>query len=425
MSIIYKISALWAGKEGSLLLWNFANLLVASIFVNYGKKDVKKIRAMTILMTISSTLLILNLFTNPFKEIPFTHINGIGMNPVLRTPEMIFHPPFVFFGYALVALVYSSHLSGIQDRYIVISAWIFLTVGIVLGGFWAYRTLGWGGFWGWDPVENASLLPWLSLTAYFHVRKSKEFFAYLALVFVIFTAFITRSGILESVHTFGEDPLGFAYFAIFLLLLIPIIRKWKIEDFCSSSLLFSAMIIVVFLGTFANLFRNVDRSYYLLTFSPLFLIAVFGIIYKLKNSKRKILHLGVILLFIGSVSVWFFEEKKTILLDKNSGVEEFEFLFQNSSILHDGEKSILKVRISSKIGIFEPEIHFYDNWEPLKKVSIIMTPFYDYYVALNSFSEDFIIIEFYRVPLIIFVWIGSLLMLVGAILGARKVRPVF
>ncbi|MEM3391488.1 MAG: cytochrome c biogenesis protein CcsA, partial [Archaeoglobaceae archaeon] len=116
MDVWLKICALWSGKEGSLLFWNFANLFVASIFVNHGAKDVKKAKAMAILTAFTSAILIISVFANPFEQMQIKHFNGVGMNPILRTPEMAFHPPIVFFGYAVVAILYSSHFSGIQTR---------------------------------------------------------------------------------------------------------------------------------------------------------------------------------------------------------------------------------------------------------------------------------------------------------------------
>ncbi|MEM4702261.1 MAG: cytochrome c biogenesis protein CcsA, partial [Archaeoglobaceae archaeon] len=419
MTIWFKICALWAGKEGSLLLWNFLNLLVASVFVNHGKKDLKKAKIIAHLLALNSSLLILNLFSNPFIELPFKHLNGIGMNPILRSFEMLIHPPIVFTGYALTALVYFSHLFGSPNRDLVRLAWLFLTAGIVLGGVWAYKTLGWGGFWGWDPVENSSLLPWLALTAYFHIKKGREFFAYLAMVFVIFTAFVTRSGILSSVHTFSQDAFGFAFLAILLTLSFPLFKRWKFEDFCFSSLIFSAMILVVLLGIVANFFRNVERSYYLITFTPLFSLAILGILYKFRESNRKLIHLGVILLFIGSNSVWFFEERTSVVLNPSGSAYGVDFEFIDLNSFFDGEKFTTRVKILSSVGTFEPEIHFYDNWGQVKKISIISTPFLDYYLAVNSVSQDLIVIEFYKVPMISFVWIGSALLILAEMIRFR------
>lgn len=417
MDFWLKICALWSGKEGSLLFWNFANLLLASIFVNHGAKDAKKARAMAVLTAFSSALLVINLFSNPFAEIT-RHINGIGMNPVLRTPEMALHPPIVFLGYASVAVLYASCFAGISSRGIAKASWILLTVGIVLGGFWAYRTLGWGGFWGWDPVENSSLLPWLAVTAYFHARRGKEFFAYLSLVFVIFTAFVTRSGILKSVHSFGEDPMGFAYLAMIFALAIPIARRWKFEDRCHSSVLFSSMIIVILLGAITSLFRSVDRSYYLVTFVPLFFVSVLWILYRIRESKVKVLHVGVVLLFLGATSVWFFEQKESVLLDPEGEAFGVRLLYWGSRTFSDAEKIVLKATISSNVGTFEPEIHVYDNWGKVGRVSIISTPFFDYYLALSSLNGS-VVVEFYLVPLISLVWLGSALMILGAILRSR------
>ncbi|MDK2876217.1 MAG: cytochrome c-type biosis protein CcmF [Archaeoglobaceae archaeon] len=385
MGFEYKIAALWAGKEGSLLLWAFASLLVTSIFTNYGVKDLRKAKALTVLTAINSFLLILILLSNPFEVLPFKYNNGIGMNPLLRTPEMIIHPPLVFFGYSLVACIYAGHLAEIENRGLVKLAWAFLTAGIVLGGFWAYRTLGWGGFWGWDPVENASLLPWLSLTAYLHARKGKEFFAYLSMVFVAFTAFVTRSGIL------------------------------------SSSLIFGAMIVVVLLGTVANLFRSVDRSYYLITFTPIFFATAILTLYRLRSSTKKLIHLGVILLFIGATSVWFFESKETIILSPNGEVDGIEFYLQDVSSHWNPEKTVVKAKILSSIGSIEPEIHVYPQ-STVSKAFILNTPLMDYYFAMKSAGSNFVEIEFYRVPLIALVWLGSALLLLGLISQKFRIR---
>ncbi|MDK2796323.1 MAG: cytochrome c-type biosis protein CcmF [Archaeoglobaceae archaeon] len=421
MGFEYKIAALWAGKEGSLLLWAFASLLVTSIFTNYGVKDLRKAKALTVLTAINSFLLILILLSNPFEVLPFKYNNGIGMNPLLRTPEMIIHPPLVFFGYSLVACIYAGHLAEIENRGLVKLAWAFLTAGIVLGGFWAYRTLGWGGFWGWDPVENASLLPWLSLTAYLHARKGKEFFAYLSMVFVAFTAFVTRSGILSSVHSFGEDPTGWIYLFLILACSLPLIRKWEIEDRCYTSLIFGAMIVVVLLGTVANLFRSVDRSYYLITFTPIFFATAILTLYRLRSSTKKLIHLGVILLFIGATSVWFFESKETIILSPNGEVDGIEFYLQDVSSHWNPEKTVVKAKILSSIGSIEPEIHVYPQ-STVSKAFILNTPLMDYYFAMKSAGSNFVEIEFYRVPLIALVWLGSSLLLLGLISQKFRIR---
>lgn len=414
MSFEYKIGALWAGKEGSIMFWNFANLLIASIFLNHGRKDLQKAKALSIYMVITSFLLALNLFSNPFEVFYFNPSNGLGMNPLLRTPEMLIHPPLVFFGYALVLCLYTGHLAGIQMREVARISWAFLTAGIVLGGWWAYRTLGWSGFWGWDPVENASLLPWLSLTAYMHVRRGHEFFAYLSMVFVAFTAFITRSGILSSVHTFGEDPIGWIYFLLVIACALPLIRKWEIKENCYTSFLFGAMILVVFLGTIANLFRDVDRSYYFITFTPLFFTATLIALYKLKDSNKKVIHIGLILLFVGATSVWFFEQKETITLSPYGEVGNLDFYLQNISSHRTPEKTVIKVEILSSIGKIEPEMHIYPQ-STVSKVSIISNPLMDYYFAIKFIGKNFVEVEFYKVPLISFVWLGSLLLILGLI----------
>ncbi|MEG9195251.1 MAG: cytochrome c biogenesis protein CcsA [Candidatus Methanoglobus sp.] len=420
MGFEYKIGALWAGKEGSLLLWTFFSFLVASIFANRGRKDAKKVKALAMLTAICTFLLIMNLFSNAFVVLPQKYNNGLGMNPLLRTPEMIIHPPLVFFGYALVACIFAAHLAGIEDRNLARIAWAFLTAGIVLGGWWAYRTLGWGGFWGWDPVENASLLPWLSLTAYLHARKGKELFAYLSMVFVAFTAFVTRSGILSSVHSFGEDPTGWAYLFLILATALPIARKWELGDRCYTSLIFGSMMVVVLLGTVANLFRSVERSYYLITFTPIFFSAALFALYSLRNSKRRLIHIGVVLLFVGSTSVWFFEQKQTVILNPSGEAGGIEFNLTDVISSWTPEKTIVRARILSPLGTIEPEIHVYPQ-STVSRVFIISTPVMDYYFAMKRAGSDFAEIEFYKVPLIAFVWLGSALLILGLV--SHRFRP--
>lgn len=420
MDFEYKIGALWAGEEGSLLLWTFFSLLVASIFANRGRKDTKKVKALAMLTAICTFLLVMNLFSDAFVVLPQKYNNGLGMNPLLRTPEMIIHPPLVFFGYALVACIFAAHLAGIEDRNLARTAWAFLTAGIVLGGWWAYRTLGWGGFWGWDPVENASLLPWLSLTAYLHARKGKELFAYLSMVFVAFTAFVTRSGILSSVHSFGEDPTGWAYLFLILATALPIARNWELGDRCYTSLIFGSMMVVVLLGTMANLFRSVERSYYLITFTPIFFSAALFALYSLRNSKRRLIHIGVVLLFVGSTSVWFFEQKQTVILNPSGEAGGIEFNLTDVISSWTPEKTIVRARILSPLGTIEPEIHVYPQ-STVSRVFIISTPVMDYYFAMKRAGSDFAEIEFYKVPLIAFVWLGSALLILGLV--SHRFRP--
>ncbi len=238
----YKLAAFWAGQEGSLLLWAWFLAVLSVIAVFLHRADARE-RAFTtaVLAVICGFFAALILFAaNPFKLAAVVAADGHGMNPMLQDPGMIAHPPMLFLGYAgfavPFALMVGALLTGRDDagwlravRWWSVASWLFLSVGILLGAQWAYVELGWGGYWAWDPVENASLLPWLTATALLHtvmVQQQRGMFkglnaALIAVNFIlcIFGTYLTRSGVVQSVHSFGESLIG-TFFLIFLGLLV-------------------------------------------------------------------------------------------------------------------------------------------------------------------------------------------------------------
>ncbi len=422
MASVYKLSATWAGREGSLLLWCLFSLLVASIFTSHGEKDARKLKASAILSAISAYLLLICALTaNPFEPFGFAPQDGVGLNPLLRTPEMILHPPIVFLAYALAAVPLAMHVSGMTnaDRWMR-ATFVFLTLGILIGGWWAYRTLGWGGFWGWDPVENASLLPWLAAAAYFHSRE-KSFFASLTFALVVVAAFVTRSGIIESVHAFAGR--GGEFYLLLIAATLAVARpKPDLNGTCSAPSIFVAAIAVVAMGTFANVFFSVERTYYLVTFVPAFALAVAMIIYRLRSVRRKlIIHAGVLLLFLGATSVWFFEKSYDLELSPHAEAAGFSFELLNVTVSEDAEKFTVTAKVASDLGVLEPKMKVYKierRERTVSSVEIVSTPLFDYYFAIESFGEDFSSAKakFFVVPLISFVWLGSAAITVGAIL---------
>jgi len=430
MPTLYKLSAVWAGKEGSLLLWSFLTLLVTSLYISK-RKDLTKLKIGLIMSAFSSYLLIILEFTsNPFVTIPYLPTNGYGLNPLLRTFEMVIHPPVVFLAYSLSALLFSVVLpnsakgSASDQRAIAKLSWLFLTLGIVIGGWWAYRTLGWGGFWGWDPVENASLLPWITLTLYFHLRKHRELFAYLTFTFVLFATFVTRGGIISSVHSFGSGYSGYLYLAPLLASLIPIFSRIRdfenIKSLCSPILpvLFSSAFIVVFMGTVANLMVKVERSYYLITFLPIFAMITLLAVLKIKkmNSTAKLIHAGLILLFLGSFSVWLFETHETLILGSENG-----FRLEDIWLNEDYEKLTVVAKIQTPYGVVHPAYVIYKierKERGVSSVEIVSYPWKDEYFAITDFDlkKKSAVLEHYTIPLISCVWLGSALMVAGVIL---------
>ncbi len=257
--LFYKISGTWGNHEGSLLLWLLILTFCAFFYFLKSKNRPSDERLLTIIfqeLIIMGFLFFLLKASNPFNIIFPVPDEGMGLNPILQDPLLAIHPPILYLGYVSTSIVFSSSLAALMKGNInnlwakdikswVYISWTFLTLGILLGSIWAYYELGWGGFWFWDPVENISLMPWLSLTALVHcilvLEKRSILHSWTVILSIItFTlgicgTFLVRSGILNSIHTFANDPerglyiLFFLFFLIFLSILIFFIYEDKFE----------------------------------------------------------------------------------------------------------------------------------------------------------------------------------------------------
>ena len=284
--LFYKISGTWGNHEGSLLLCLLILVLFIFIFLITSKREPKKYQIFTLLfqeVIIIGFFLFLLITSNPFNHLFPAPKEGLGLNPILQDPILAIHPPILYLGYIGSSIVLSSSIAAIIQNYVnsqwaknlknwVIISWIFLTIGIILGSIWAYYELGWGGFWFWDPVENASLMPWLCATALLHstfVLEKRSLLATWTLVLSIssFTlsmcgTFLVRSGILNSIHAFANDPKRGVFILIFLFLLIIIslfiffifYKEIKIEQ---KNFLFSKEISVLINNWFMMYFLSV------------------------------------------------------------------------------------------------------------------------------------------------------------------------
>jgi len=248
--LFYKISGTWGNHEGSMLLWLLVLTIFLFIFLIKSKKQPNNYRLLTILfqeIIIFGFLLFILFTSNPFESLFPIPKEGMGLNPILQDPALAIHPPILYLGYVGTSIIFSSSLAALVSgdinknwakhikKWIIIS-WIFLTIGIMLGSIWAYYELGWGGFWFWDPVENVSLMPWFCLTALLHTiiaLEKRNLFQSWTIILSITTfslsmsgTFLVRSGILNSVHTFANDPsrglfiLCFLFFLFFLAIFI-------------------------------------------------------------------------------------------------------------------------------------------------------------------------------------------------------------
>lgn len=237
----FKFTAFWGGQKGSLLLWALVLAAFAAAAVSQNRNSLRQMMPY-VTFCLAGTMLffsvLLNFTANPFELLPQRPADGQGLNPLLQNWYMIIHPPTLFLGYVGMAVPFAfamgALMSGRLDnawlrvtRKWMIFAWVFLTVGLTLGGRWAYEELGWGGYWAWDPVENASFMPWLVATAFLHsimITEKKEMLkmwnfvlVILAFELSIFGTFITRSGVISSVHSFALSNIG-PFFVGFLAL---------------------------------------------------------------------------------------------------------------------------------------------------------------------------------------------------------------
>ena len=242
--LFYKISGTWGNHEGSLLLWLLVLTLFIFVFLIKSNKQPKKYRILTLLfqqVIIIGFFLFLLKTSNPFNYLFPIPKEGLGLNPILQDPALAIHPPILYLGYVGSSIIFSSSLAAVVEKHVsiiwakhikfwILVSWIFLTFGIMLGSIWAYYELGWGGFWFWDPVENVSLMPWFCLTALLHcilVLEKRLLLISWTVILSIATfmlsmsgTFLVRSGILNSVHTFANDPERGIFILIFLFTLI-------------------------------------------------------------------------------------------------------------------------------------------------------------------------------------------------------------
>ena len=243
MPLIYVIAALWGGQNGSLLFWNWLLSIYGAAVVLINANRFRRLMpyAVSILAATVFFFDLIHLFAaDPFIRLPFAPADGRGLNPLLQHPVMAIHPPMLYLGMVGMAVPFAFAVAALWSgqldhtwlhavRRWMLIPWTFLGAGLLLGGKWAYVELGWGGYWGWDPVENSSLMPWLSATAFLHsamIQERRGMLKVWNLVLVILTyalcifgTFITRSGIIESVHAFARSNIG-PFFSTFLTLLL-------------------------------------------------------------------------------------------------------------------------------------------------------------------------------------------------------------
>jgi len=544
--MLYKISGMWGNHEGSMLLWILVltvfNYFIFRFYKKNNSKFVSKILETQAFITIGFILFTI-ITSNPFERIIPAQENGLGFNPILQDPALAIHPPLLYIGYVGLSAAFSTGVAALKlnnnekipwHNYMkpfVIIAWTFLTIGIALGSIWAYYELGWGGWWFWDPVENASFMPWLLATALLHSliiverKKSLQTWALLlsilAFLLSVIGTFLVRSGILTSVHTFALDPsrgiyilLFTAVLGVYALMLFWINSKKYFDNnyfaFFSKegSILVNNILMVVvcttvFLGTIYPLLIealtnnriSVGEPFYNSTVIPIIApaILVMGVgplLSWTKEDKLKIFkkifpsilftglmtiliflfyqsysaigimgvilafwiisnnllmifkknrsystsmiisHLGVGLLILGITgsSVWQIEkitkmqiedqikiEKYTIVFEKIDEIKGANYLaLQGNFLVYDEEKNVV-----TKL---KPQKRFYPITNNFTTEASIHTNLLrDLYIVLGEGNlKDGWIIKFYYNPLVIWIWIGALVIFFGGIISINN-----
>ena len=341
-----------------MLLWLLVLVLFLFLFILDTKNYDNKYKLLTVIfqeIIILGFLLFIIITSNPFDYIFPVPLEGLGLNPILQDPALAIHPPILYIGYVGTSLIFSSSLAAVINNTVnsewakqikkwVFLSWIFLTLGIMLGSIWAYYELGWGGFWFWDPVENVSLMPWFCLTALLHtilVLEKRNALRNWTIVLSIATfslsmsgTFLVRSGILNSIHTFANDPsrgvfiLTFLFFLIFLAIIVlfiysendkknsnnfnilsketaVLVNNWFMMYFLSVVLI--GTIYPIFLEVFTNEKISVGPPFYqklMIPFLiPFFIFMSFGPRVKWINDKLKKINYTQILVFISSLII--------------------------------------------------------------------------------------------------------------------------
>ena len=544
--MLYKISGMWGNHEGSMLLWilvlTIFNYFIFKFYKKNNSKFVSKILETQAFIAIGFILFTI-ITSNPFERIIPAQENGLGFNPILQDPALAIHPPLLYIGYVGLSAAFSTGVAALKlndnekipwhiyMKPFVITAWTFLTIGIALGSIWAYYELGWGGWWFWDPVENASFMPWLLATALLHSliiverKKSLQTWALLlsilAFLLSVIGTFLVRSGILTSVHTFALDPSRGIYILLFtavlgiyaLMLFRTKSQKYFDNNYFSffskeGSILVNNVLMVVvcatvFLGTIYPLLIealtsnkiSVGEPFYNSTVIPIIVpailvmgvgpllswtkedklkifkkifpsilftgimtiliflfyqsysaIGIMGIILafwiisnnllmifkKSRNYSTSMIisHLGVGLLILGITgsSVWQIEkitkmqiedqikiEKYTIVFEKIDEIKGANYVaLQGNFLVYDEEKNVI-----TKL---KPQNRFYPITNNFTTEASIHTNLLrDLYIVLGDGNlKDGWVVKFYYNPLVVWIWIGALVIFFGGIISINN-----
>jgi cytochrome c-type biogenesis protein CcmF len=559
LPLSYTISAFYGGQAGSLLFWVLFLVIFSTVVVFQNKKKHRDLipYVNAINMAVSFFFLfVINFLSNPFEKLPFTPEDGRGLNPLLQNPGMFFHPPTLYLGYVGFTIPFAFAIASLITKRLdelwirttrrwTIFAWLFLGLGNLFGSWWAYVELGWGGFWMWDPVENASFMPWLTATAYLHsvmIQEKKRMlkvwnFSLIIITFAlsIFGTFLTRSGVIQSVHSFAQTSIGYYFLGFLIFILIfsfgLLFLRWdelksknEIDSLLSreSSFLFNNLLLVgatfaVFWGTIFPLISEAVRGvkitvgppFFNYVTVPIFLLlliltgicpliawrkaslsnlsrnflypcvfsllcgivlyvfgikhipALFSFVFSIfvfatiilefyrgtkarskmtkenyikaffnliwRNKRRYggyIVHIGVILIFVGATGKAFkYEKIATLKKGEKMKVKNYTLRYDNYSTYSTQQKEVFITTMTvfknnKKIGVVRPEKDYYKNQDqPTTEVAVFTTLKEDLFIILAEINENNAV-TFKTIinPLIVWLWLGGFVIFFGGLL---------
>lgn len=541
LPLMYRLGALWGGHEGSMLLWvTLLSVWTATLSLRRVDAPISRLSGLWLGLILFGLLVYLLSVSNPFERyLPVTPTTGQDLNPLLQDPGLMYHPPLLYLGYVGFAMPFAFALSALVMgefngaavrlmRKYVLLAWAFLTLGITLGSFWAYYELGWGGFWFWDPVENASLMPWITGTALLHsvlvTAQRKTFYAWTLLLCLLTFAlsllgtFLVRSGLLTSVHSFATDPSrGVFMITLLALYAIPALLLYAFRahrftrdvHFAATSkesllllnnVVFAAMAATLVLGTLYPLlveamglgFISVGAPYFNRMMVPMgfvicFLVGFAPFLRWQKSYTQKIslmaagvvvlmlplvlllakqplsfaltvllaawivfhtaldlitradlrkqplsywgmhlAHMGVAVLILGIGVSKQFEIEKDVAMSVNDHLllNRYDFVLKAIQPKHgpnfESVQAVIEVsRDEQFIGDLKPEQRFYSvRGMPITETAIQSNGWRDLYAALaEPLPNNRWIIRLYYKPWVRFIWLGGVLMALGAALS--------
>ena len=477
---VYKISAVWGSHEGSMLLWVWTITVWASLFAVFSRDDeLFKSRVLGILLGVTGLICLFLIFTsNPFERLlPLVPPEGKDLNPILQDIGMILHPPMLFLGYAGTVLCFAFGLGALMEgkvrpeslrglTTISVIAWLFLTAGNVLGSWWAYNELGWGGWWFWDPVENSSFVPWLLMTAQLHalvllrfrahLTKTVLFFCIVSFALCLLGTFIVRSGVIQSVlavtaicvlfgtlyplvhEALGKGSLSvgapyfnsiFAPMAILAALMIGSVQMRNSPMWTWGAAFFISAIAAIYVGFFTEAKSSIYTTAGV--FSALWILCSFLaalISKKNKNFFALVAHLGIAVSIIGVVGDTQYSQEAVVRMGPGQGrplgdvifvYEETRKVDTNSFFADEGKVLVLN-KNEDVIDELHPQRQTYkSNGMEMTAAGISHGFFRDFYVSMgNRLSTDEFLVRLSIRPLVSWIWIGGLFMLLSAVFAS-------